>query len=107
MSKVTELITAILIYDNSEATIKKLALEAYVESVGVITKTQVAVFLPSVGPDPIFLPFDSYNVAKACFQAGQVINGIKEIRTVTGLGLKDAKDLIESGQFGVRGSSVK
>ena len=34
--------------------------------------------------------------------AAQKINVIKEVRTITGLGLKEAKDLVEAG-----GASVK
>lgn len=44
------------------------------------------------------VPLDqrAYEAAKPYIELGQKINGIKAVREVTGMGLKDAKDFVES-----------
>jgi ribosomal protein L7/L12 len=39
---------------------------------------------------------NNYPVVRNYILANQKINAIKEVRTITGLGLKEAKDLVES-----------
>lgn len=47
---------------------------------------------------------EQYNIIAGQVRIGQKIQAIREIRTITGLGLKEAKDLVE-GDINLRGAT--
>jgi hypothetical protein len=48
----------------------------------------------SIGP-PLELPAETRTEVERLVQAGEVISAIKLVREATGLGLKDAKDIVD------------
>lgn len=60
--------------------------------------------LPVAHPPPPMTHYPSLKVLIGTVVRGEKINTIKEIRSLTGLGLKEAKDLVEEGWALPRGA---
>jgi large subunit ribosomal protein L7/L12 len=64
------------------------------EKWGVSAAAAVAVAAPAAGGAAVEEAKDDFNIVLKSFGDNK-INVIKEVRTITGLGLKEAKDLVE------------
>ena len=80
--------------------------KAMEEKFGVTAAAPVAVAAagaaPAGGAEAAEEEQDEFNVILASFEDGKKIPVIKEVRTLTGLGLKEAKELVEAGGKAVK-----
>ncbi len=85
--------------------------KAMEEKFGVTAAAPVAVAAPGAGPaagaDAGEDEQTEFNVILASFDDGKKIPVIKEVRAITGLGLKEAKELVEAGGKAVKESVSK
>ncbi len=74
--------------------------KAMEEKFGVTAAAPVAVAAPGAGAaaGPAVEEQTEFTVVLKGFKDGQKIPVIKEVRAITGLGLKEAKDLVEAGE---------
>lgn len=79
--------------------------KAMEEKFGVTAAAPVAVAAPGAagaGPAEAAEEQTEFNVILKGFEDGKKIPVIKEVRAITGLGLKEAKDLVEAGGKAVK-----
>jgi large subunit ribosomal protein L7/L12 len=80
--------------------------KAMEEKFGVTAAAPVAVAAagagPAAGAETAEEEQTEFNVILASFEDGKKIPVIKEVRTLTGLGLKEAKELVEAGGKAVK-----
>ncbi len=85
--------------------------KAMEEKFGVTAAAPVAVAAagaaPAAGGDAAEDEQTEFNVILASFDDGKKIPVIKEVRAITGLGLKEAKELVEAGGKAVKESVSK
>lgn len=63
----------------------------------IIASLGIEVPGPAYGPSGTTLAPDALEEIRALALAGKKIEAIKRLRALTGMGLKDAKDLVEAG----------
>lgn len=63
----------------------------------ILTALGIEIPPPQYGPGGATLQPDVVQEIRSLAQAGKKIEAIKRLREVTGVGLKDAKELIEAG----------
>ncbi len=63
----------------------------------ILTSLGIEIPPPAYGPAGTALQPDAVEEIRALARAGKKIEAIKRLRDITGVGLKDAKELIESG----------
>ena len=85
--------------------------KAMEEKFGVTAAAPVAVAAaggaPAAGAESAEEEQSEFNVILASFDDGKKIPVIKEVRAITGLGLKEAKELVEAGGKAVKESVSK
>ena len=101
LEKIVEELSSLSVLEASE--LSKLLEDKW----GVSAAAPVAVAAPSVGGEEAAAEEkDSFTVVLAA-AGDKKINVIKEVRTITGLGLKEAKDLVESAPKDVKEGASK
>ena len=101
LEKIVEELSSLSVLEASE--LSKLLEDKW----GVSAAAPVAVAAPSVGGEEAAAEEkDSFTVVLAA-AGDKKINVIKEVRTITGLGLKEAKDLVEGAPKDVKEGASK
>ena len=101
LEKIVEELSSLSVLEASE--LSKLLEDKW----GVSAAAPVAVAAPSVGGEEAAAEEkDSFTVVLAA-AGDKNINFIKEVRTITGLGLKEAKDLVEGAPKDVKEGASK
>jgi large subunit ribosomal protein L7/L12 len=96
LEKIAEELSTLTVLEASE--LSKLLEEKW----GVSAAAPVAAAAPAAAGEAVAEVKDSFSVVLAA-AGDQKINVIKEVRAITGLGLKEAKDLVEGAPKEVKG----
>ena len=81
--------------------------KAIEEEFGVSAAAPVMVAGPAAGAAPAAEEKTEFDVILAGFDAAKKVAIIKEVRAITGLGLKEAKDLVEAAPKAVKEAAPK
>ncbi len=76
--------------------------KAMEEKFGVTAAAPVAVAAAGGAAAPVVEEKTEFTVVLKSFADGKKIAVIKEVRAITGLGLKEAKDLVEAGEKAIK-----